>query len=299
MFRKSFAIVWAVLTIALLATTPARADEPMSLDQFRGRFIAAVEKVDPRVKIEVIAPDELRLTWSKDGQRTVYLANTYYYYRQNPAEADTLINRLVRLMAQSTHEVDESADRLVLLVRQDSFGDSYEAAAAQSGKPKNHLFSEPVADGLALFVAYDEPEAYQYPALDKLQAKFGPDKAWIWSRARQNTLRAIGKVSVESVQPGVFTVKAADSNISASLLVDDDFWASDEIKAAGAHPVVLVGKELLVVVDGADVKALAWLQGFADSRDPEDRDWLSTQLYVRQGGRWAVLPRQPEPSAAK
>jgi hypothetical protein len=274
----------------IAAAAPACADALMSIERVRDKFIEAVKREDPNAKIQIAGPDEVTVQW-KFGERTAFLDNTYNFYKQDPAKLDASIKRLLRMMEAPEAGQDVGAEKLVVAIRGAGFTNLGEGRGSDEKDPGNRPYTRPVAPGLMALIGFDLPGTYEYPPMRELTRKFGADTSVTWDRAIKNTRRLIGDVTVETVQPGVLAVNAADSDTTAALLLYDDVWASPKLSAVGPEPAVFVGRNLLFVVDGSNPSAVQFLRGFADSRDPSDPTWVSLEIYVRNKGAWSVLPR--------
>ena len=288
MARVALALVGA-LSALLLQASAARCAEPMDVAHFRSAVVEALKKADP--KIEVRVKSECELEYGKGGW--IYLGNAYARYRNDPAELGAILDQYVQVFRISGSDVAVERDKLIVLVRPRTYVDETAQRYAAAGRKVGEMdlpMHRDMAGGLMALITLDEPQGYNFPPQEKVLKAFGGDREAAWKLAAANAHARLGKIATQTLEPGVTALAPQDAGVAAFLLFDPEFWSRPEVVALAAHPVVLVGKSVVIVVDGSDVAALNHLKAFA-SQHEADPDWVSPQLFVRDGAAWSVLSR--------
>ncbi len=281
-------VIAAGLALALSWPQASRADDLLTLPQFRERYVAALHKQDPDARVEVVAENELKIT-GKDGDSfTAFLDNAYGYYRMDPARLDAVLERYADMATNTAKVGDVVPGDLVVMVRPRSFLSVAEATPGKHGpKTADDLpVTHPFAGDLVVIVASDNPKSFSYPLLKDIRKAAGEPKA-AWDLASAQTLKKVGSPTIDRVNDQIFTL-TANPDFAADLLLDDRVWARPDIARLAPHPVVLVGRNGLVVVDADQAQAVATLRHFASTVET-DPEFLSTQLFIRRNGGWSVL----------
>jgi hypothetical protein len=288
MVKARLAAVAALSVLALQASV-AHCEAPMDAKHFCSAFIAALKKADPKAEIRI--KSDLELEVGKSGW--IYLGNAYARYREDPASLQAIVDQFVQVLQVSHSELAVERDKVIVLVRARTYVDEAaqrRAAAGRSVDEMNLPMHREMAGDLMALIALDEPKGYAFPPQEQVLKAFGGDREAVWKLAAANTRAHLGKITVEPLAPGVSALTAQDAGATSAMLWDAEVWSRPEIEALGAHPVILVGKSVILVVDGADVQVLEKLKAFAALHEA-DPDWVSPQLFVRNGGTWSVLPR--------
>jgi len=271
--------------MAVLQTAPAWAAEPLSELGFRDAYVAAVHKADPDVT--VVAKDEAELDIGLHGKTiTAFLDNAYHAYRQNPEDLDRIVGRYATMAVAALHgaETTYTAAQLVLLVRPNDYGRVVLARAPPGSDPKAVPFAKPVAPGLSLFVAVDEPQSFMTPPITELRAKLHATDDEIWATALANTRARLPKALSQT--QGMVVVTGLE--ISPSLMAFDAFWDSPEMQKGGPPLISPYAKDSLVVMHGDDPGLIDGLHKAAVDAEGLP-DALTDAIYVRRGGRWVQV----------
>jgi hypothetical protein len=280
--------IGAAVSAFLLPAAAAQAQPPMDAVHFRDAVAARINKTDPNLK--ATARSELELRY--EGGGWIDLTNGYARYRSDPSSFDAIVGQYLRVVAASGHEVEIDKQKLLLMVRPVSFIDASRRHYAEAGRKyddKDLPLHRPLAGELVAIIAQDEPQGYAYPPLGDLQKAFGGDQEAAWSAAAANSRARVGEVTVQNLDMKAIAIVPSDPAVGASLLLDDEVWTRPEVTRIGPRPVAFVGKTFLIVADGTDAEAIAHLRDFV-VRQVGNPEWVSAELYVRNGGGWSVLP---------
>ncbi|MGA0599854.1 hypothetical protein ACO2Q3_04030 [Caulobacter sp. KR2-114] len=271
-----------VAVTAMWHTAPVWAADLLGKVGFRDAYVAAVRERDPEVT--VVAKDEAELEIGLHGKTiTAFLDNAYHAYQQNPEDLDRIVRRYATMAVEAVQasEPAYTSAQLVLLVRPNGYGQQVLARAPPGSDPNAVPFARPVAPGLSLYVAVDEPQSFMIPPITELRAKLHATDAEIWASALANTRARLPK----ALSPTQGMVVVTGLQISPSLMAFDAFWDSPDMQRGGPPLVSPFARDSLVVMHGDGAELIDGLHRAAlDAAGLPDA--LTDAIYVRRGGRW-------------
>jgi hypothetical protein len=268
-----------ILVMAVLAPSCSDAGAKLSLEQFRDRYVEDVARRHPGVQVRAVGDDEVEITRKGKEGYTTYLGRAYDAYRESPEDLEAILTALDASAGQA--DAPAALENLLVLVRPETFDPGPNAS-------RKLLLSKPLGAGLMAVVAVDSPNSYVYAPSEKLRADLKLDDAAIWSKALANTRVQLTETPKAPAmgRPVTFTT---GTGLAASILMDDAFWDSPAMTAAGPLVVSPMGKDFLMLALQADAKGVAWMRKAISSPDP-DPEKLAYILMVRKDGRWAEWP---------
>jgi hypothetical protein len=270
----------AAVGMALAAAAPAWAADLLSLRDFREAYVAALKTADPAVKIEAVTDDELKVTAADGKSLTAFLGNAYNAYRQNPEELNNILQHYTGVAVSALSEPTMTADKLVVLVRPEGYGEAM-FARAPKGTVNPRPLSRPLAPGLSLYVAVDQPQSFVIPQASDLRDKLKLTDEQIWATALANTHRRLPDHLTE--QQGMTVLTGLE--VSPSLMAFDAFWDSPDMQKGGPPVVSPYGRDSLLVVHGDKPGVIEALHKAAlEGKDTPDA--LTDAIYVRRQGHW-------------
>lgn len=269
------------------ATVPALAGV-MSQAEFRLEIRDAIVRLDPRAKIKLIGEDTLKVesreAKTKAGaESSVFVGNAYERYQNSPDQLEEIVGQMARaaLIAQTAPAI--APESLVVLLRP---ADYVERFRSQKIGP----LIRPFAGDFIEIIAIDTGETFRTEGADMVTPLF-PDEAAAWARARANTLAKMGRLKIESLEPGVWTI-TNDTSLALEFVNQPDTWAAHGVTMTGDPVAVFSQRNLLLLADGGDKERLERLAMFVKqvAGDPEI---MSTTIFTRHNGVWSVLEQRP------
>lgn len=271
--------------MALIVAGPAWAGV-MSKAEFRLELRDAIVKLAPKSKVELVDDDSLRVVGPGDKAVdgvTVYVGNAYERYQNSPDALETIIDQMART-AVSAGAPAVAKENLVVLIRPEE----YVQPVIKGEKTK--LIWRRFAGDFVEVVAIDNGETFQMAMVEDVEPLFG-DEASVWAQARANSLAKMGKMNIEALEPGVWTI-TNESSLALDFVIQPDTWQALGVSITGDPVAVFLQRNLLLLTDGGDKDRLGRVAMFVDqlAGDPEI---ISTTLFTRHNGVWSVLERKP------
>lgn len=274
-------VVGASLAAMILATSARAQDAPMimPMSEFQLEMRATLLKVDPKLKVELVGEDTLRVHspgGAKEGF-SLFLDNAYGRYRNSPESLHEILGQMARVIVRGDDHVAFDPARLVVLIRPEEYVRSAGAAAGEA---------RPLVGEFLEVMAIDEGESFRLATKDEL-SKAGVDAADAWATARRNTGEKIGPFEVETLEPGVWFVTDAAS-LALNLVSMPERWAAQGIETKGEMAVVFLQRNALLMADTSDPARLSRFLRFvqASAGEPEV---ISTTVFLYRHGNWSVL----------
>lgn len=269
-----------MLAVALwLGSVGAVSAQPLiDLLGFRDRVAAEIRKQQPKASIVLLGRVGLRVTLPGEEPKDQSLERAYSLYRAEPQRLDELVG----VYSRSFLPTPITPAALRVLVRTEAAN-----PPPGPGGPGDRGLVRPIAGGLFAIVAVDGPDAYEFLRASVLRSRLKLDDAAIWTRALANT-RAIVPFKPQKLVPGQ-PARLAHDGLSSSLLADDTFWNAPAMTAQGPIVVAAPGRDELYLMLASDQRMVAAVRQEL-ARVADDPDTLSSELMIRRGGRWEVLP---------
>lgn len=271
--------------LALALAGPAWAGV-MSKAEFRLELGDAVHKLSPKAKIETVDDDTLRVVLpgaKPDEGVSMFIENAYARYLNRPETLETIIGQMARSVLATRDLAKVTPENLVVLIRPTDY-------LAQPGFESIKFMTRPFADGFMQILMIDGAETFQMAAADQIAALF-PEEASAWARAEANTRAKMGRMDIETLEPGVWTI-TNESSLALTFVNQPDTWKSYGVTMTGDPVAVFSQRNLLLLADGGDKDRVERVAMFVDqlAGDPEI---ISTTLFTRHDGVWSVLERKP------
>ncbi len=271
--------------VALALAGPAWAGV-MSKAEFRLELRDAIHRMSPKAKTELVGDDTLRIVppGSKpDDGVSMFVGNAYDRYLNKPEQLETIIGQMARSALGNTDLVELTPENLVVLIRPVDY-------VTQPGFEKFKMLTRPFAGDFIEIIAVDGEETFLMTTADKVTPLF-PDEAAAWTRAAANTRAKMGRMEIDTLEPGVWTI-TNESSLALNFVDQPDTWAVHGVTMTGDPVAVFSQRNLLLLVDGGDKDRLERVAMFVDqiAGDPEI---ISTTMFTRHNGVWSVLERKP------
>ena len=269
-------ILVVAVSAALSLARPACADQPLSTVRFRDRFIEAIHKLAPRVKVTVVSENLIDL--SEPGLEDVRsnLFNAYHAYLLDRSSLDSVAAGYAKLAVESMQPAAAiKIDDLVILIRPRGY---------LSGIPQEKV-TRPLAGDLMQVIAVNKPDSFDIPTLEQISKSVGAPDEKLWARALENTKVLIGSCSATKLPEGVIDLEC-NQGFASSVLLLDEMWVPHKLPGRGAAVVSVSKDDLLVAHTGAP-KSVEALSGFVAAH-ADDPSFLSPTLLVRTEAGWAT-----------
>lgn len=275
----------AVGLIVFALASPAWAGV-MSKAEFRLELRDAIVRLAPKAKVKMIDEDTLQVVppgSKRKDSSSIFIGNAYDRYLNQPNTLETIVGQMARLALEDDKFDAVTQDNLIVLIRPIDY-------VTQSGFDKIKFLTRPFAGDFIQIVAVDGEETFQMAAADQITPLF-PDEGAAWARAEANTRKKMGRIKIETLEPGVWTI-TNDSSLALNFVNQPDTWKVHGITTTGDPVAVFSQRNLLLLADGGDKDRLERVATFVDqiAGDPEI---ISTTLFIRHDGVWSVLERKP------
>lgn len=270
--------------LALTLASPAWAGV-MSKAEFRLEVSDAVHRLAPKARIETVDADTLRVVIGpkpEDGA-SMFIENAYQRYLNQPDLLEKIVGQLARTVLATGNPAAATPESLVVLIRPTSY-------VTQPGFEKTRFLTRPFAGDFIEVVAVDGEESFQMTEADLVTSLF-PDEAAAWARADANTRAKMGRMEIDTLEPGVWTI-TNESSLALNFVNQPDTWKTYGVTMVGDPVAVFSQRNLLLLIDGGDKDRLDCVAMFVDqiAGDPEI---ISTTMFTRHNGVWSVLERKP------
>ncbi|NGM50346.1 hypothetical protein G5B46_12070 [Caulobacter sp. 602-2] len=278
----------AGLTAMILGTSAlgmsARAQQApmiMPMSEFQLEMRAALLKADPKLKVDLVGEDTLKVNATDDPEDalSLFLDNAYDRYRNKPDQLQAIIGQLTRLLVQKTDRLPLEASRLVVLIRPEDYVRSGGGVSVEQ---------RPLVGDFLEVLAVDEGESFRLATQDEL-AKAGVPAADAWASARRNTGEKIGPFTVNTLEPGVWFVTDSAS-LALNLVSMPERWAAQGIEVKDEAAVVFLQRNVLLIADTSDPARLSRFLRFVQGSAGEP-EVISTDVFLYRHGNWSVLER--------
>ena len=273
----------ARLALALVIVTASvacsGAESQLTKKQYRERVAQEIARQYPGSRIEMMGGDSLAVAIPGEAPMTQSLARSYEFYRDEPARLD----EYVRAESAAFAPVRVSPETLLVLVRSKASN-----PPPGPGGPADRGLARPIAGELIAIVAVDAPDTYKFLTGSELRAKLKMDDAAIWTRALANTHAKV-PYDPRPLNPGRPAEISAGNGLASSLLVNDAFWDSESLTAAGPVVVAAMARDNLYIAPLSDTKMVQALREMM-AKVADDPNTLSSRLLVRRQGHWELLP---------
>ncbi len=280
---------WAARVAAgmmgLALASPAWAGA-MSKVEFRMEVRDAIHKLSPKATIQMVGDDSLRVQppgAKPDDGMSVFLGNAYERYLNDPEALETIVGQITRTALAADLSAPVDKDRLVVLIRPVDY-------VTQPGFDKIKFLIRPFAGDFIKIVAIDDPETFRMGSADDVRPLFADDDA-LWAQAEANTRARMGKLEIDELEPGVWTV-TNDTSLALNFAEQPDLWRVHGVAVTGDPVVVFLQRNLLLLVDGGDKDRVQRAATFASQLAGEP-EIISTTMFTRHNGVWSVLEQRP------
>lgn len=280
--RMGFVAAWLV---AFALAGPVWAGE-MSMAEFRLELRDAIHKLAPKATIEMVGEDTLRVSMAgakPDDGASMYVGNAYARYLNKPEALETIVGQMARTVLAIDAPAPATKESLIVLIRPADY-------VRQPGFDKIKFVTRPFAGDFIEIVAVDSEESFQMAAADKMIPLLG-DEAAIWTQAEANTRAKMGKLRIEALEPGVWTV-TNDSSLALNFVDQPDLWPIHGLTMTGDPVAVFMQRNLLLLADGGDKDRLQRVATFV-KQVGDDPETMSTTIFTRRNGVWSVLEQRP------
>ena len=279
-----------IVLFALLCLFATVAISELQPSEFRDKFIESLDVEANQLEVEIVDELALGLKGPTGNEFTSYLDNAYALYLQDPDSIDSIIEQYsVSLLESVNIDMEEplSADRIVPIVKDSNWADEMEALMKQRGAEElTQYYEEPLADGLRVHFAEDSPTSVSYLSSEMLN-EAGIELSSVRELALNNLERLLPALEVHG-EAGLFMV-IADGNFEASLLLFDEMWSKDNFDVKGDIVITIPARDILLVSGSDDKEQLETLAEVTLEMYEESSYYLTTQMYVRKDGKWAIF----------
>jgi hypothetical protein len=258
----------------------------MSKAEFRMELRDAIVRLAPKAKVKMVDEDTLRVvppgSKPKDGS-SIFVGNAYDRYLNDPDALETIVGQMARMALEDDKFAAVTQDNLIVLIRPIDY-------VTQPGFEKIKFLTRPFAGDFIQIIAVDGAETFQMVAADQITPVF-PSEAAAWAQAEANTRMKMGRMEINTLEPGVWTI-TNESSLALNFVNQPDTWKLHGVTMTGDPVAVFSQRNLLLLADGGDKDRLKRVATFVDqlAGDPEI---ISTTLFTRHDGVWSVLERKP------
>ena len=218
-----------------------------------------------------------------DDGVSLFIGNAYQRYLNKPEQLETIVGQMARSALGDNDLAAVTPESLVVLIRPMDY-------VTQPGAENFKLLTRPFAGDFIEIVAVDGEETFTMTPADKIMPLF-PDVAAAWARAEANTRAKMGRMEIETLEPGVWTI-TNESSLALNFVTQPETWKIHGVTMTGDPVAVFSQRNLLLLADGGDKDRLERVAMFVDqiAGDPEI---ISTTMFIRHDGVWSVLERKP------
>ncbi len=283
MWGRTIAGALAAWTLtAFLATGAMAQGAPMimPMSEFQLEMRAALLKLDPTLRIELVGEDSLKVRQAKaKGQESLslFLGNAYERYRKAPQDLEAIIGQWTRVVAPGVERAALEPKTLVVLIRPQDYLET-----AKAGE----LVSRPLVGDFIEILAIDEGESFRLATQEELK-KADVGIADAWAAARRNTSEKIGPFRIDLFEPGIWLV-TDDANLALNLVSMPERWAAQGIQIKDEAAVVFLQRNMLLLADASDPARLSLVRRFVKVSEGEP-EVFSTTIFLYRHGNWSVL----------
>jgi hypothetical protein len=270
---KASWLAWVIGAVVAIAAGAAVAQAHLTIVQFRDQAVARIKADQPGAKIAILGDNRFRIEVPGGEPMTSVLDRAYAVYQGNPGQlADILKGLSGSVRAQ---RAPAKLSSIILLVRPDEFN------------PRKDMLKRPLAGGMSILVAQDEPDSFEFPSRDQLRVELKLDDQAIWRQALANT-RARIRIAPRRQSPGHIAHLSTGGYFASSVLADDGFWNSPELTADGPVVVAVLARDDLFLAPLSNTGMVAALRKMM-AKVHDDPNGLTNDLIVRRNGRWETL----------
>lgn len=245
--------------------------KPISITAFRDAFIARLRTADPTARTEIVNDSTITIERG-DLTGSVFVENVYAGYVRDPAQLDFHLDKLLRLVANTSPDAPQGVNQLVLVARHVDYGRSVGA----------EVLMRPLAGDVGLLLAFDTPTALA-GALESSVAEQGLSSDEAFARAVENLPDRVGDLDVQKFEhANVFHI-TSDSGLATGLLALPDLWRNGVPDCA----IFVVTRKAFLWCDLADGQAVDALRQFA--KVVKVPDPVSKTLLALENGVWRDL----------
>ncbi|MFO1172613.1 MAG: hypothetical protein U1E49_16830 [Hyphomicrobiaceae bacterium] len=281
------AAIFAVLVVA--ASAFAQASEALSIEEFTTRVAKRLVFKRPDVLVKVEPPSTISVTVPDGLEYRIFTDNTYQLYVDEDRDVAQSIDTLVSFAIENfTRSETIDTSRVYPVIKTWSWlHEMIEGLEVPSGEPwKWGVYSQGLFDELALAFVEDSAAGLKYLTTNDVVESFGTP-AEAKRIAFANLRRLLPELSIESEQ-NILRVRV-DETYDTSILLLDEVWLDERLRVAGDIVLALPARGELLVGGSRDSKAIAALRRAAETIGREHPYRLSTHLFVRRDGRWALF----------
>ena len=281
----------ALSLVALLIPFLAAGAPLLTPAQYTERYAAAARRAAPDASVRVAGA--LTVVIRRPGgavdEAQANLDNAYELYQRDPSRLDGIIGDQVKSMLEAFARTDApvAKESIVPVLKTRTWLEETQRYLKQrsGGKGAGPEVWDPYEGELVVVYAVDTPSSIAFLGRADLE-KAGLSKARLRAIAPGNLLAHLPEIEVRG--EGRLMV-LADGNYEASLLLVDAFWESGRVKVDGDPVVAIPARDVLLVCGSNDLASVRELRRWAKKAIGEMTYPLSSELWVRRGGRFTRL----------
>jgi hypothetical protein len=264
---------WGAIALCFVLAGTAQAADILTKAQFRQQVAARIVADHPTAKITMVGADSIRVELPGVEAMTTTLERAYGIYKGQPEVLPDILKGLSGSVR--AHRPKATLDTLIVLVRPDTF---------VTGRG---VLARPLAGGMSAIVALDEPDNFEFPTRGGLRAELALEDKAIWRRALENT-RAKTRITPRPIDPQRMVHIGTGGYFASSLLADDEFWDSKEMRSAGPLAVFAFARDDIYFAPLSNTPAVEELRKMA-TQLRNDPNGLTNDVIVRREGHWETL----------
>ncbi len=282
----------ALSLLALLVPLLAAGAPLLTPAQFTERYAVAARRAAPDASVQVVGALTvvIRRSGGAVDQAQANLDNAYELYQRDPSRLDALIGDQVKGLLEAFARTDAlvARDQIVPVLKTRTWLEETQRYLKQrsGGKGAGPEVWDPYEGELVVVYAVDTPSSIAFLGRAELE-KAGLSKARLRAIAPGNLLAHLPEIEVRG--EGGRLMVLADGNYEASLLLVDAFWDSGRVKVDGDPVAAIPARDVLLVCGSNDVASVRELRRWARKAVGEMTYPLSSELWIRRGGRFTRL----------
>ena len=273
-----------LLGFFVVALGLAKADEFLSPQAFSERFSQRLREALPQAGVEIVAPLHLRISLRKSGDSTVYLADAFEVYKQEPDSGEDLIARYVAGAIESMQMPSKiEASKIVPVLKTRKWLDEVTKGSA-SEQP---VVYDVVNEELVIVYAEDTGKSLGYFSTQEFTDS-EIERSGLRHLAASNLVRILPKIERHGGD-GFYTIQAG-GDFEASLLVTGTVWTQKSFPVKGDHVFSVPARDKIFVTGSKDVEGLKKIRELAERVYRESSHRLSSKLFVLRDNAVSILP---------
>ncbi|QSX31364.1 DUF1444 family protein [Shewanella cyperi] len=255
--------------------------------EFTNRYVAAVAKIAPNAKIEVIRELEVNIALENDNKLNAILDNAYADYKSNPGNIDNLLATYAESIFHTKDLVNvrHGKEQIFPVVKDKQYIQQVDEMLKKSGK--GGIVYEKINDVLYVLYAFDTPKALRFMTESDL-SEINVNKNELRDLSKTNLKNSIPNLKLEG-DPSSLAMLIADGTYEASFILFDDIWTKEQFPVKGDIVVYIPTRDLVLITGSEDEVSLAKIHNIIYAQGNQWSHTISEVGFVRVNNSWHIF----------